>query len=305
MSGMAKGKAKKRRRHKRGFAGYALPAALVVIVVLCIVTYRLLRLQSIQVEGTTRYHTGEIIDASGLELGASLFRIKPSAVNAKIEQSLSYVGRAQLKFELPVTVVLEVEEADVIASIKENDRYLLLSDTYKILQTNSPTPDVQAPVVTGLEAYQPKAGAALKAQNEEDLTIFKNLFEALANYELPRICEIRLDDISNLSLICEGDNQILLGGPGELDYKLEFIAEIIGRYREAGEFIGMTVNAQALDGNTTPSVSVLPSASAAQVASSSESESSAEKPADTTQEERPSDKENSDDLTGKKPQNPE
>lgn len=143
MGSTAKNTAKKRRRRKRRVASYALPVVMLMTILLVILSYKLLRVKTITVEGTTRYQTGEIIAASGLELGSSMFKIKPSAINGAIERSLSYIGKAQLRFELPTTVVLSVEEAKVIASVYYNGAYVLVSDSYKVLQPDSPTPDVE------------------------------------------------------------------------------------------------------------------------------------------------------------------
>lgn len=260
MGSTAKNTAKKRRRRKRSVASYALPVVMLMTILLVILSYKLLRVKTITVEGTTRYQTGEIIAASGLELGSSMFKIKPSAINGAIERSLSYIGKAQLRFELPTTVVLSVEEAKVIASVYYNGAYVLVSDSYKVLQPDSPTPDVEVPVITGMKLQQPKAGEPLAGETEEDLTILKTLFDALAKYQMPKILSIDLENISNIKLLCENNNTILLGGPSELDYKLEFVSEIARQCENDGTFSGVVINAQAIDGGTSLSVSVLPAA---------------------------------------------
>ncbi len=265
MSRAAKSRTKGRRRRKKSATFYALPIMLLMSVALAFFAYKLLRIQTITVEGTTRYQTGEIIAASGLEIGASMLQIKPSQINGAIERSLSYIGDAQLRFELPETIILTVEEAEVIGSVYYGDGYLLLSDSYKILQTDSPTPDAQAPIISGIIPHEPKAGEPFLGQNEEDLPVLNNLFDAISRHEMPKITGIHLEDISNIYLTCEENNTILLGGPSDLNYKLEFVSEIMKRYRQEGTCTGLIINAQAIDGAASLSVSVLPAQNIASV----------------------------------------
>ncbi len=278
MGGLAKNRTGSRRRHKKRAVHYALPVIVVMTILLALLSYKLIRIKTITVEGTTRYQTGEIIAASGLEIGSSMFRIKPSAVNGEIQRTLSYIGNAQLRFELPDTIVLSVEEAAIIASVYHNGSYVLLSDSYKVLQPDCPTPDADVPVVTGLELITPTAGEEIATENEEDLTILKNLYAALKQFTIPGVTVIELDDITNIRLLCENNNTVLLGGPSNLEYKLEFVSEIIRQYQEQGGYVGMVVNAQAIDGETSLSVSVLPSTQVSNAGSSQDESASQEQP---------------------------
>ncbi len=278
MGSAVKSKPGNRRRRKRKAVHYALPAILVMTALLAVLSYKLIRIKNITVEGTTRYQTGEIIAASGLEIGSSMFKIKPSAVNGEIERVLSYIGKSQLRFELPNTVVLSVQEAKVIASVYHNGSYVLLSDSYKVLQPDCKTPDAEVPVVIGMELMTPTSGEDIKTVNEDDLTILKNLYLALKEHPIPGVTEINLENITNIRLQCDNSNSVMLGGPTNLDYKLEFVNEVIRQYQEQQVFAGVVVNAQAIDGETSLSVSVLPSAMVSSVGVSSEDTSSQEQP---------------------------
>ncbi|MFA9381328.1 MAG: cell division protein FtsQ/DivIB [Acetanaerobacterium sp.] len=248
---------KKRRRHHKGAAFYAMPVIVLMSVALAVLVYKQVRVQTITVEGTSRYQSGEIIAASGLEIGASMFRVKPSEVSASIQRSLYYIGDAQLRFELPTQIVLSVQEAQVICSVKNGEGYVLISDSYKVLQENAPTPDANAPLITGIVPLDPLAGEPFSGTSEEDLTILQSVLQSLEQHPILQITTIDLGDISNIQLGCKDDNSILLGGPGELSYKFEFIDKIVQQYQDAGTFLGVIINAQALDGEASPSISVL------------------------------------------------
>lgn len=260
-SGSKTEKRAKHRRHSRGAAFYVLPLILVMTILLIVLLYKLCSIETITVDGVTRYHTGEIIAASGLQLGGSMFRVKPSGVDAAIEKQLSYIGDATLRFELPSTIILQVKEAEIACSVRNGSGYLLLSDSFKILQEDSPIAHANVPQVSGIVPLNPKKGERFAGQNEEDAALLETLLAAIRVHAIPGVQRIDLSNITDITLYCERDIILRLGGPGKLDYKLEFITEVMHRTaEEQGGLSSAVINAQALDGDATPSVSVLSSA---------------------------------------------
>lgn len=249
---------KKRHRRRHGMAFYAVPIALLMTITLGILLYNLLKVETIQVEGTTRYQTDEILSAAGLKAGDKMFKIKPSAVTGAIEQKLSYIGEAKLSFQLPSTVILTVSEASVACSVETADGYILLSDKFKILQAGSPMADANVPIIRGLKPKEAKQGELFKAEKSEDITVIQELFGAIAEYAFSDVKLVDISDISNISLKCGNQNSILLGGPSQLTYKIGFVKEVLNKNAESNNMGGLTINAQTLDSKAHPYVSVLP-----------------------------------------------
>ncbi|SDM71706.1 cell division protein FtsQ/DivIB [Acetanaerobacterium elongatum] len=249
---------KKRHRRRHGLAFYTVPIALLMTITLGVLLYNLLKVETILVEGTTRYQTDEILSASGLKAGDKMFKIKPSAVTGAIEQKLSYIGEAKLSFQLPSTVILTVSEASVACSLETADGYILLSDKFKILQAGSPMADANVPIIRGLKPKEVKQGELFKAEKGEDITVIQELFDAIAEYTFPDVKLIDISDISNISLKYGNENKILLGGPSQLTYKIRFVKEVLNKNAESNNTGGLTINAQTLDSKAHPYVSVLP-----------------------------------------------
>lgn len=249
---------KKRHRRRHGMAFYAVPVVLLMTITLGILLYNLLKVETIQVEGTTRYQTDEIVAATGLKTGDKMFKIKPSAVTGAIERRLSYIGEAKLSFLLPSTVILTVSEASVACSVETADGYILLSDKLKILQAGSPMADANVPIIKGLKPKEIKQGELFTAEKSEDITVIQELFDAIAEYAFPDVKLIDISDISNISFTCGNKNSILLGGPSQLTYKIGFVKEVLNKNEESNNAGGLTINAQALDSKAHPYVSVLP-----------------------------------------------
>ncbi len=263
-------KRKKRRKRRHGAAFYAVPLVLLMTIALVILSYKLLRLETIEVEGTTRYQAGEIISASGLSVGKPMLKIKPSAVITSIEQKLSYIGDTQLRFELPSTVILSVSEAPVACSIENGSSYVLLSDKFKVLQADSPLADANAPIIKGLKAKEVNQGEIFLPEKSEDITVLQALFNAFAENAFPVVKEIDLTDISDIKLACQDNCSILLGGTSQLAYKVEFVKEVLNKNADLKDAGGLIINAQALDSETHPNVSVLPARSVYSEQTSSE-----------------------------------
>lgn len=254
-------KRKKRRKRRHGAAFYAVPLVLLMTIALIILSYKLLRLETIEVEGTTRYQTGEIISASGLSVGKPMLKIKPSAVISSIEQKLSYIGDTQLRFELPSTIILSVSEATVACSVENGSSYILLSDKFKVLQADSPLAEANAPIIKGLKPKEANQGKTFLPENNEDITVLQALFNAFAENAFPSVKEIDLTDISDIKLSCQDNCSILLGGTSQLAYKVEFVKQVLDKNTDLEEAGGLIINAQALDSETHPNVSVLPARS--------------------------------------------
>ena len=207
---------KKRHRRRRGMAFYAVPVVLLMTITLGVLLYNLLKVETIQVEGTTRYQADEILAACGLKTGDKMFKIKPSAVTGAIERKLSYIGEAELSFRLPTTVILTVSEASVACSVETSSGYILLSDKFKILQADSPMADANVPIIKGLKPKDVKKGELFTAEQSEDITVIQELFDAIAEYAFPDVKVIDITDISNISFTCGNQNSILLGGPSRM-----------------------------------------------------------------------------------------
>ena len=82
--------------------------AVAIGVTLCMTVF--FNIQTIQVQGETRYETEEIIRASGLAKGKNLLLADIKGGEEDLTVKLPYIGSAHIVRKLPATVIIEVEE---------------------------------------------------------------------------------------------------------------------------------------------------------------------------------------------------
>ena len=235
---------------------YLVPLCLVLTVALVVLCYNVLKVDNIVIDGQTRYQSGEIINASGIEIGRSMFKVKPSSAIHSLQQKLSYIGDAALRFELPNTVVLEINEAQVACSAKDSSGYVLLDKNLKVLQADSAVAISEAPVLIGIDVGSPVAGEKLVIKDEVAEKVLTDLFAILKKNEITAVREIDMTDLMDIKLTCDSNMTLLLGSPTKLDYKIEFTKCIMDKYLESGG--GYIINAQTLESEYSPNISVLP-----------------------------------------------
>lgn len=100
---------KRRRKGKRGL--YAIPIFLIALIVGTILCCTVLfKIETVTVEGNTRYTADQVIAASGIETGENLLRLKKSKVIDGITDNLVYAETVTIQKRLPNEILIIVSE---------------------------------------------------------------------------------------------------------------------------------------------------------------------------------------------------
>ncbi len=110
-----------------------------VLTVLCIAVCFLVffKLETVVIEGSSRYGDEEILAAFGIEAGENLYSFDAGELETELVKALPYLSKVEIERDLPSTVVIHVSEKkpDMFVEI-EGDRYLL-TDNMQILEYTS------------------------------------------------------------------------------------------------------------------------------------------------------------------------
>ena len=177
---MAQQRRHKSRRRRRGrFSGvyrfFAIVAVLAAVIAACVVFFRI---NTVTVEGHSRYGAEEIIEASGIVSGDNLIAISKSKIASAIRMKLPYVESVSIRRKLPDEVELIVRERVAVASVDSGSGRWLISSQGKILEKAGDQPVV---TVNGLQALEPYAGGNLQVSEQDAGTLdhVLSLLEAL------------------------------------------------------------------------------------------------------------------------------
>lgn len=83
----------------------------------------------------SQYSAAQIRDASGIEEGDSLFLLNREKAADHISTRLPYTGEIIVKRSFPSKVKVFVEDSTITSAVKYNDKFIVLSESNKVLAT--------------------------------------------------------------------------------------------------------------------------------------------------------------------------
>lgn len=120
---MARSNHKRKRRRNRGRFGplFKLLCLLALVVALTAGATVFFRVETITVAGNVRYTQEEVVAATGIQMGDNLFALNKYQIDARLRQSLPYIGDVTIRRTLPSGIVITITEWDAVARIAAPD----------------------------------------------------------------------------------------------------------------------------------------------------------------------------------------
>ena len=185
---MAARRNRKGRRRNRGRFGflYKLLSTLIIFAAIlagCVVFFRV---NTMVVEGNSRYTAEEIIAASGVQQGDNLFTLNKSKMVSQILTRLPYVDDLSINRRLPDTLIFYVTESVPVAWIESEGTCWLLDHRCKILEAGDSSITQGLPEVMGLTPVDATVGNRLTVNPEEQnkLDRLREFFTAIAGRQM-------------------------------------------------------------------------------------------------------------------------
>ncbi len=221
--------APKRRRRRRNMSLYYLMMLLFVLLVVFILSRTVLfNIQEFSMSGNKRYTDNQILSAGGLELGDNMYSINIDKTESRIKEALIYVDDIKLSRKLPNSLIVEVTEAEEFACCEyEGNRYAVISQGGRYLQTEQPNKREDLVMLLGLDLTGVSLGETLKSTDEDKLNIVFDLFEAIAKTCPGKINYIDITDRTNIRMGYDHRIDIDFGSSLDYEYKLRYISTII------------------------------------------------------------------------------
>ncbi|HEX3037424.1 MAG TPA: FtsQ-type POTRA domain-containing protein [Oscillospiraceae bacterium] len=220
----ASSRAKKRHRGLMIFYVFTFLMVIVAAVVLSLTV--LFKIDTIEVNGTTRYTPQEIISASGIEKGKNLFLTNTSQAGAAIKKKLPYIGTVTVSRGLPAKILITVKSAELSGAVQYNGGYVLISKDGKVLEQVNTLPNDCAAII-GLELASAQTGTSIACKSEAEKALYEELVSVLETNKMDKITKI---DISNsYRILVEYDKRITmnLGLASGMDYKIRFAKTVL------------------------------------------------------------------------------
>ena len=223
-------------RRRKVHTALTVCAALAVVIIFasaCISVF--LRIGEISVDGLSRYDKGEIIAASGIDLGQNIYAINKADIEKSITTSCPYIRSVKIRRNLPDTLSITVYDEEPKYYFELCGEYFVLSESMRVLErTNSMTTlllDYEQIIKLKTQSVKRAVvGEVVVFDNESYLSYAREMLNTFANSELGR--NITLVDFSNRFAIyfVYGDRlRVDVGSIEDIGKKIAIASRIIAK----------------------------------------------------------------------------
>ena len=200
---------------------------LVLVSVCCVLSLTVFfKIDEIEVEGKTRYNADEIISSSMINKGDNLILCNTAPGEKNIWEKYPYIETVDIHKRLFNKIVITVKEAVPTSIIESEGKYVLLSESGKIIDIDSKRQN-NVPIILGAKLETPKLSSEIKYKNESVEDYIDQILEGAEKYKLGTIETIDISNLAKIYLERKNGLRIMLGAPENIDYKLKTAQKII------------------------------------------------------------------------------
>lgn len=240
----------RRRRMLRRLTAFAMLLCVIGAGIYLTMTM-LFRINSIQVQTPdgkqvteiAGYTADSILQRMGVQLEENIFSFEPGEKAAVLEQNFPLLGSIKVIRDYPNTVVVQVTEAVPAYAVQNGNKWLVISDKWKILSEESTQPeglctlyggklqdttpgqgfwfvdDADAASASGSETAESESTVSTETARMEAL---RTLRSKLEEYDLSQdVTRLEVADTEQLAFLYQDRISVLLGTLNDLDYKLD------------------------------------------------------------------------------------
>lgn len=234
----ARQKPKTRRSGSIFFRIFALLTLLTVGLVVVLQT--VFRLEAVCVIGHKTHTARQVINASGLTYGQSIFSVRAEDVARQLEKDHTLIFKG-LQVKHPNLVYLQVEERVPVALMQWLAvQYVLDKDGLVMEETTGTELIGTFPLVTGMRVSSAHKGHFLTVKSQTQLDAYSKLIVELGKQNYAgQITEIRLNNPENIYLITTEGISVRIGNADDLKRKVQAIRTTMSYLRGLGENAGV------------------------------------------------------------------
>lgn len=229
---------RRRKRAGRRTLHYILVLLVAAAIMLLLSLTVLFRIETIEVTGSTRYAAGELLDASGVQVGDNLFRVSAGGVEKRLTTQFPYVQSVKLRRVLPAKLVIEITQAKPLGAVETAGGYVVIGRDGRVLEIGAQTVPDGVMIISGMYLYQPQVGRVLgqgyskeeqkqAALEEEAFKMLSLLNDAITETGFEKITFVDFTDRLNMMLVYDNRVILELGTEAELPYKLRFAKNVL------------------------------------------------------------------------------
>ena len=234
-----------------------LMTVLTVVLALVLGMSIFFKVEVIEVSGAEVYTEWAVAQASGIEVGDRLLTFSRPRATGKIYAELPYVNHVRYGIKLPNTVIIDIDEVDVVYAIESNDgTYYLMSSQGKIVEQTTGGNADNYTKIKGVTLAEPVIGQQARAAEEivptEEGTVPTAEMEPIAlvtnatrlataltilqslerNGIVGEASMVDVSDLDHMRLDYGTRFEVNLGGTNNIDFKIAAMRDTINQLAE-------------------------------------------------------------------------
>lgn len=189
-------------------------------------------IREIVTEGNSHYTSAQLIEASGLQVGQSVWSVNKKAAAENIQNRCPYVESVEVSSASFDVIRITITETTAIGVMESEGQWQVVGATGRVVEV---LPAAQTPP----EGYLYLKGATAtgeglggQAMDERSFSIVCTLLDAFSQYGLQGIVELDLTDKTNLTMDWKGQVTILLGNDSNLTHEIGVVANVLPQLLE-------------------------------------------------------------------------
>lgn len=187
----------------------------------------LFRVRSLSVKGNSHYTSDQILLASGLYVGQSVWNVNKTQAVANVKAACPYVESASVSSGIFGGYTISVKETTIIGAMYNNGEWWLVGKNGQAVDTIPVDGPVPRRYLYFKGATPGGKGLGKQAMDDRCTEIVNEFLAAIEENELTGICELDLTNRGNLSMNWNNQITILLGNDSNLAYEIAVVKEVL------------------------------------------------------------------------------
>ncbi len=219
-----------RRKTRKGFKVLRVIVLILIFALAFFAVETFFKITNIEVTGNGNYAAEFIIDTAGVELGDSLVILNKGKMKNNILNACSFVESVNIKRSFPDTLVIELEESQLLAYLEADTGYCVINRKCRIVDVPAVEPAGYIKI-TGIKAAKPEMGKQLKIDGDASEGRYDYLCDLLAlmpqNDIYTKVTAIDAENIASYSFDYEGRLEVVFGKNENLEKKFKLFLSIL------------------------------------------------------------------------------
>lgn len=201
-----------------------------VVLIVCVVLSLtvLFKTQNYEISGNTKYEESEIIKTCGITKKENIFLANKNVAEKRLVKNYPYIEEADVSFNIPDTITIDIKEAVPAYIVKISDQNLLVcSSKGRILEKATSKKGYDLPMFVGSDKASGDVGDYVAYEDEKTLDIINSVVTVFTDNGYTGITEIDATDTANITFTYDDRIKVKLGLPEDISYKVRTAMTII------------------------------------------------------------------------------